>query len=185
MGLEKQTQLQSWAPHHVFQAVIYTTNAGIVENKEKGYRGRKSQAAIKVLESFQINSKLVPGETGRTYNSMQIVWVPGHMGIDGNEIGDQFARLCSSHPLLGPEPGLGTSAKVSREVFMNWKNRKHEGQWKSIHGRRQVFKKMSAKKARQLQYLSRNQLRIMTELQTGHCHLKGHPFKLVLIKSPE
>jgi hypothetical protein len=22
----------------------------------------------------------------------------------------------------------------------------------------------------------------MTELQTGHCHLKGHPFKLVLIK---
>jgi hypothetical protein len=25
----------------------------------------------------------------------------------------------------------------------------------------------------------------MTELQTGHCHLKAHPFKLVLIKSPE
>jgi hypothetical protein len=25
----------------------------------------------------------------------------------------------------------------------------------------------------------------MTELQTGHCHLKGHPFKLVLIKSPQ
>jgi hypothetical protein len=50
------------------------------------------------------------------------------MGIDGSEIDDQFARLCSSHPLLGPEPGLGTSAKVSREVFINWKNRKHEGQ---------------------------------------------------------
>jgi hypothetical protein len=67
MGLEKRTQLQSWAPHHVFQAVIYTTNA----NKEKEYRGRNSQAAIKVLDSFQINSKLVPGETGRTYaNSM-------------------------------------------------------------------------------------------------------------------
>jgi hypothetical protein len=43
----------------VFQAEIYTTNAGIVENTEKGYRGRKRQVAIKVLDSFQINSKLV------------------------------------------------------------------------------------------------------------------------------
>jgi hypothetical protein len=72
------------------------------------------------------------------------------MGIDRSETGDQFARLCSSHPLLGPEPGLGTSAKVSMEVFMNWKSRKHEGNWQSIHGRRQVFKKLSAKKVRQL-----------------------------------
>jgi len=47
---------------------------------------------------------------------------------------------------------------------MNWKSRKHEGHWQSIHGRRQVFKKLSAKKATQLQYLGRNQLRIMTEL---------------------
>jgi hypothetical protein len=43
----------------VFQAEIYTTTAGIVENKEKGYRGMNSQAAIKVLVSFQIYSKLV------------------------------------------------------------------------------------------------------------------------------
>jgi len=32
---------------------------------------------------------------------------------------------------------------------------------------------------------SRNQLRIMTGLQTGHCHLKGHLFKLALVNSPE
>ena len=25
----------------------------------------------------------VPGETGK-HNSIQLVWVPGHMGIDGN-----------------------------------------------------------------------------------------------------
>jgi hypothetical protein len=107
------------------------------------------------------------------------------MGIDGSEIDDQFARLCSSHPLIGPQPGLGTSVKVSSEVFMNWKSSTRVGHRQSIHGRRQVFNKLSAKKARQLQYLSRNQLRIMTELQTGHCHLKGHPFKLELVNSPD
>jgi hypothetical protein len=43
----------------VFQAEIYTTNAGIMEKTEKGYRSRNSQAAIKVLDSFEINSKLI------------------------------------------------------------------------------------------------------------------------------
>jgi hypothetical protein len=32
--------------------------------------------------------------------------------------------------------------------------------------------------------LSRNQLRIMTGFSTGHCHLKGHLFKLGLVNSP-
>jgi hypothetical protein len=35
------------------------------------------------------------------------------MGIDGNEISDQLARQGSSHPLIGPEPALGISAKVA------------------------------------------------------------------------
>ena len=32
---------------------------------------------------------------------------------------------------------------------------------------------------------SRNQLRIMTGLLTGHCHLKGHLLKMGLVNSPE
>jgi len=33
--------------------------------------------------------------------------------------------------------------------------------------------------------LSRNQLSIVTGLPTGHYHLKGHPFKLRLVNSPQ
>jgi hypothetical protein len=49
----------------VIQAEIYTIKACIMENIVKGYTGRNvyiisdSQAAIKALDSFQINSKLV------------------------------------------------------------------------------------------------------------------------------
>jgi hypothetical protein len=49
----------------VFQAKIYDIKACIMEDIEKGYTGRNisilsdSQAAIKALDSFQINSKLV------------------------------------------------------------------------------------------------------------------------------
>jgi hypothetical protein len=47
------------------------------------------------------------------HNRIQLVWVPGDMGIDGNEIADQSARQGSSHPLTGPELALGISAKVA------------------------------------------------------------------------
>lgn len=40
------------------------------------------------------------------------------------------------------------------------------------------------KKAEELLSLSRNQLRIMTRLLTGHCHLKGHLFQQRLVTSP-
>jgi hypothetical protein len=64
-------------------------------------------------------------------NRIQLIWVPGHMGIDGNEIADQLAREDSSHPLIGPRPALGISAKVASWV-MDWTSRIHEGQWHSI-----------------------------------------------------
>jgi hypothetical protein len=101
--------------------------------------------------------------------------VPGHIGIDGNEIADQLARQGSSHPLIGPESALGISAKVARGVIRDWTSRKHEEHWQSIHGQRQAkgfLKKPSAKNAGELLNVSRNQLRIMTGLLTEHYHLK-------------
>jgi hypothetical protein len=41
------------------------------------------------------------------------------------------------------------------------------------------------KKAGELFNLSRNQVQIVTELLTRHCHLKGHLFKLGLVNSPK
>jgi hypothetical protein len=65
-----------------------------------------------------------------------------------------------------------------------WTSRKHEKHWKSICGQRQVegfFERPSVKRAGELLNLSRNQLRIMTVLLTGHCHVKGHLFNLQLV----
>jgi hypothetical protein len=39
------------------------------------------------------------------------------MGIDGNEMDDQRATQGSLHPLIGPEPALGISAKAANEVI--------------------------------------------------------------------
>jgi ribonuclease HI len=66
------------------------------------------------------------------------VWVPGHMGIDGNEVADQLARQGSSQPLIGPQPTLGVSAKVARGVSRDWTSGKHEEHWQSIRGQSQA-----------------------------------------------
>jgi hypothetical protein len=75
------------------------------------------------------------------HNKVQLIWVPGHMGIDGNEIADQLARQGSSRPFIGPDPALGISAKIAREVIRGWTNRKHTGYWQSIRRQRQAFSK--------------------------------------------
>ena len=48
------------------------------------------------------------------YIKIQLVWVPGHMGIDWNEIADQLARQGSPLLLTGPETALGMSTKTAR-----------------------------------------------------------------------
>jgi len=49
-------------------------------------------------------------------------------GIDGNETADQLATTGSSHPLIGPHPTLGISAKVAKGVIRDWRSRQHEHQ---------------------------------------------------------
>jgi hypothetical protein len=51
---------------------------------------------------------------------------------------DQLARQGSSCPLIRPEPALGISAKIAREVIRIWTNRKHEEYWQSICGQKQA-----------------------------------------------
>jgi hypothetical protein len=116
-----------------------------MENIEKGYRGRNidilsdSGAAIKALESFQINSSLVWDYHQSLVkmaenNRIQLIWLPRHMGNNGNEI--TVATRGSSHPLIGPEPALGISATDARGVIKDWESRKHKEHWLSIHGKR-------------------------------------------------
>jgi ribonuclease HI len=72
-------------------------------NTEKGNTSRNiyvlsnSQAAIKALDRFHMNSKLYWDCLQSLvrlaeYNRIQLVGVPGHTGIDRNEIADELAR---------------------------------------------------------------------------------------------
>jgi ribonuclease HI len=83
----------------VFQAEVYAIMACAVENLDRNYRNRNisipldSQATIEALDNYQINSKLVWDchqdlVKLAEHNRVQLIWVPGHEGIEGNETAD-------------------------------------------------------------------------------------------------
>jgi hypothetical protein len=45
--------------------------------------------------------------------------VPGHRGIEGNEIANQLARKGSQHPFIGPEP---VNSVLEREAMWAVRN---------------------------------------------------------------
>jgi hypothetical protein len=100
---------------------------------------------------------------------------------------DQLARAGSDHPLIGPEPACGISIGVAKKAVRDWMSRKHQEYWESLTGLRQangLIHGPSAKRTKDLLRLNRDQLRWMVGLLTGHCHLKGHLFKLGLTADP-
>ena len=74
----------------------------------------------------------------------------------------------------------------STESYISHRSRKHEEYWQSICGQRQAesfLKTPTVQGAGELLHLSRNRIRVMTGLLTGHCHFRRCLFKLGLAGS--
>jgi ribonuclease HI len=172
----------------VFQAEIHAIEVCLRENLRRGYRGKNiciysdSQAAIKALACHQINSKLVWNCLEcllklATHNKVTLAWVPGHHDIQGNEKADALAKLGSTTTFTGPEPVFGVTKTQIRGCLNSWIVRQHQNHWNRVSGLRHSKSMMtSPSKAltAEILKLTRNQIRTMTGLITGHCTLRKH-----------
>jgi hypothetical protein len=110
----------------------------------------------------------------------------GHEGIAGNETSDLLARTGSEHPFAGPDPACGISVGVAKRMVRDWMNRNPK-QWESTTGLKPakgLISGPSARRTKDLLKLNRDQFRWLVGLFTGHCHLKGHLFKLGFTYDP-
>ena len=128
-----------------------------------------------VLECLECVSELA------THNSVQMVLVPGHEGILGNERADELAKKCADTPFTGPEPVLGLPYSVVKRAIRGLDR-------EEIHRVLEVCKDCKHSKAlmegpqqgraTKLLNISGQQLSIVIGLLTEHLGLNGHLHKI-------
>jgi hypothetical protein len=112
--------------------------------------------------------------------------VPGHSGVEGNEKADQLAKLGADEPLLSPEPFCEITKKTAIRTIDLWAQSKARMVWKYTPGQRHAKKMINNKSSNKLTsgllILSRNHMRLVVGLLTGHCHLRKHLDRLGIYK---
>lgn len=176
----------------VFQAEVYAIHICARTCIMRNYRHAKigifsdSQAALLALKSSKCESKLVwecvasLRELAARHNRVMLFWVPGHCGIEGNEMADELARQGSSNSFVGPEPFLGISKSAVKQEITNWGQSQIASIWGEMRGLRQAktFITPSPSIAKKLLGLNRRELRILAGLLTGHCPARYHLHKI-------
>lgn len=179
----------------IFQAETHAIQVCALENLEKGLRGARiyimsdSQAALKALSNHTFESKLVLdcfnalNELG-SRNKVTLMWVPGHEGIEGNEIADRLAKEGAESQFIGPEPFCGTNRSHVKSALRLWEDRTKSSIWEMLPGLRQSkkFLTFSSRRTKSLLLLNKQDLRLLTGLLTGHCPLRYHLKKMGTIE---
>jgi hypothetical protein len=120
----------------VFQAEIYAILACFYEiqfqNRPEKYMSiwSASQAALKALQAVRTMSPLVQQcqkalNDISTPHAVGLYWLPGHAGVQGNEIADELAKGSSVLGFLGPEPALGVCRQDIRRRISHWLVNQH------------------------------------------------------------
>jgi hypothetical protein len=123
-----------------------------------------------------------------TWYAVGLYWVPGHAGIQGNEIADRLARVGSSLRFLGPKPALGVSRRDLQKGLSRWFVNQHGAQWHGLGDtQRQARELISGPslctRAKFLTF-NRTKSRAVTGLLMGHNTLRRHLYLVRLLGSP-
>ena len=133
------------------------------------------QECRKALDGLRRNKKLV------------LTWVPGHIGIPGSDRADQLAKIAAREPFMGPEPALGTTREYIGCALHEWRLATMGESWKKHPGCRQsklMIAGPDREKATKLLGLSREELRLLVGILTGHCGLNRHLSVMGVKKDP-
>ena len=184
----------------VFQAEITAITVCVMENLNRGYSGKHiyictdSRAALLALNSTRVNSALIldcKNTLDRLCesNRVNLVWVPAHCGIEGNENADELAREGSRTAFVGPEPALAIACSTVKAKIRSWTKGQFQTEWHKQAGLRQsrtfIANPLNCNETNRLLTQNRSQLRGLVGVLTGHWLTNYHLHKLRLSNESE
>ena len=141
-----------------------------------------SQAAIKALIKSTVTSITVLNcirslnQLGKQ-NHVSIAWIPGHVGVHGNEVADYVAKSGSKSIMYGPEPFITVPYASCVSTVTDWSTVRWISMWnkrKDCLRMKETVDWTSSRLTIRLLNLKRPQLNRVVQVLTGHCNLQRH-----------
>jgi ribonuclease HI len=157
------------------------------------------QAAIMVIHKpgqqsgqYLVRAILKLGHQLRSEGTeLTLYWVPGHMGIPGNEVAHNHARLATRNQQQRPPPGWqhprlkSTALRVGKATVLRERKRllQQAEHGKQLYRLDQALPRNHMVKA--YNSMSYEESRILVQLRTGHNGLHSHLHKIKKAESPQ
>ena len=105
----------------------------------------------------------------------------------GNEVADRLAKAGSKLAIAGPEPIIAVAKPINKLSIQKWSQKAHQSRWEGRKDCRQskLFMPMRNEKLSKASLrMSKHDLRILTQIITGHANLRRHKYLMGLEDSP-
>ena len=143
-----------------------------------------SQAAIKALKGTRFFHKSVKQCHSlltelNSKNRVQLCWIPGHHGVEGNETADQRAKAGGKLEICAPETIIPISATTCRNAVRDKIHSDHSIKWSNMSTCRQsreALPRIDGRLSREILSLDRSTIRLIIQVITGHGNLNKHNY---------